>query len=245
MKSREVGHSAVNSLLILAIALITATAILTGIWAIETIDLSGGDISATDDVSVEQGAIYLDRSGQATAVGEIENGHRHAITNLTITVTYYEDGEVADTQELPSIVSTIPARSIAPYEVKLQGLYEPDKIDVGITYDEAEAYTHVLDITDVEETYRSQDQVTLIGEVETSDADQVRKPTVFATMYDENGTVIGVRSDQLSRSAMETDQRDQFAIRYSTIGHLPSLAREYETFSVIAIDDAASEPEEE
>lgn len=221
------------------VAVVTAVVIIAGFSLAGSLpgllDASGG---GTGEVNATVGSYYLDNAGQPVVVGEVYNGLDVGIGSVVVTVTIYEDGEPVDEVHGAPMMGSIPGDTTVPFELRVNGTDgEPGDIDVDVSYMELDAdIAQSLTVVDAVEVSRGQTSVTVAGTVANDGDDEVVRPLAVVTFYDENGTVLGVRSDRVDPSPLVSGEDGDFQVRYSTDGQVPSLALEYEYFEVIVYD---------
>lgn len=220
---------------ITAIVLVTAAALLWGISLLGAVPGIVADItdSGSGEVEVQQGSLYLDNAGQPTVVGEVYNGLGDGIGDVVVTVTSYVDGEEVNEVHTTPLVQAIPGDSAAPYEVRLQTDGMPDDYEVSVSYEAGVDAEDDLAVVEVTEESTSQTHVTIAGQVEYDGDDEAVGPQAVATFYDEEGTVIGTRTDRISPDPLAAGETGGFYIRFSTDGDVPSLAMEYDHVEVV------------
>lgn len=236
---RWLAQALVKRVAILLIILVTAAALLGAVALLGSVELPGNDGSpggavSSGTVTATDGSLFLDRAGQPTVVGEVGNGLADPITNVTVSVTIYEDGEAVDTRESSPLASTIPGGTAIPYEIRFAAGVDADAYTTNVTYERGSDSGTAVEVVDTREGVVAQDSVTVSGSMTNVDDTVAENPTAIVTFYDENGTVIGARTDRIS--SLEPDETGEFTVRYSTLGDVPSLAREYESYSVVAVD---------
>lgn len=230
---------AVNKIGILLVALMTAVLLLGGVVFVGSVDVSPTDYVSSGEVVTSEGSMHLDRAGQPTVVGEIENDVGSAIGDVEVAVTFYEDDEEIDTVRVQPLVNPVPDRTTVPFSARLLADGDPDSYDVEVSYDEVDGYEDdELELVDAEEYNRGQDSVTIIGEVENAGDSPAERPRVVVTFYDRDGNVIGVRTDRVSPSPLDPGESGEFRTQYSTLGNVPSLARDYDSYRVVVHDDS-------
>lgn len=232
----DYADSLLNKVAVLAVALLTAAVILLVIWGIGVVDVSPGQYTSSGEVTVSEGAIYLDRAGQPTFVGEVENDRGEPITDVAVTVEFFADGEPLGTETYDTYVSTIPDGAVMPFEAKYDGEERPDEAVATVSYESSDDSSETLTVNEAEIVHQAQDSVTVSGHVENPLGQTAERPLAIATFYDQEGTVIGVRSDRISPSSLEPGQTGEFTVRYATVGHVPSLAREYADYEIVVVD---------
>lgn len=236
---RRVFRALLNWAAVLAIVVVTAAALLAGAAVLSSDGLPGDGLSpdgfvSSGEVTTVEGTLYLDRTGQPTVVGAIDNDAGNPVTNVSVSVTIYEDGEKVATRETSPLAPTIPDGTAAPYEVRFAPDAEPDEFTANVTYDDGGDVGGDVALVDSRVTDTTQHTVTVSGSTTNADDSTVERPTVIVTFYDEDGTVIGARTDHLS--PLEPDETSGFTVRYSTLGDVPSLAGEYADHTVVVME---------
>lgn len=230
----SVGERILNLVGILLVVIITATVLLSGAAFLGSVDVSPGSYISSGEVHTVDGAYYLDRTGNPTVVGAIDNDVGDPITAVEIEVTFFEGDEAVATQTGTPPVEIIPDSTQVPFEIRSSGDIDPDHFEVSVSYETAEQSPGVLSVIDSEEIAQSQDSVTIVGEAQNDLEHTVEQPYALATFYDSDGNVIGMRTD--SMEAADPGAVSEFYVRYSTLGDVPSNARAYDDFTVVVID---------
>jgi len=236
------GHAMTNRLAVAAVTALVALGLVGGGLALSSLgSLADGDAGP----SVESGAVvatnttvHRDRIGRPTVVGEVLNGKAVALSDVTVEVTFYRDGEAVQTATGSVIGGPVGPNDRVPFAVRgAETPDAPDRVEVEVTdHVEAEAGPLAgLAVVDHEFDNQSQDQVFVTGTVENG-AGQEAAPLVVATFYDENGSVIGVRQGRTSPTSVQSGGEATFEIRFRTFGDVPSRARELATVRFRVVD---------
>lgn len=232
-RSRSVG----DRLKVLAIALLTATVLLSAYSVISTTEFAPGELIASGEVTASDGTLYLDRAGHPTAVGEIDNDRREAISNVTVTVRFFENETVVGEVEKTPPVDPLPGQTATPFSARLPNTdVDPDRFEVDVTYDSDGATpTGSVTVADHEVSSTSSDSVTIVGEVTNEGVDSARS-MIVVTFYDAEGTVVGYRTSRTSPDSVPADGTGDFRVRYATLGDVPSLARTYDSYRIVVTE---------
>ncbi|WP_331235045.1 FxLYD domain-containing protein [Natronorarus salvus] len=229
----------VNKVVILTIVVVTATILLVGVGVIGSIDVSPADFHSSGEVISTEGSIYLDRAGETTAVGEIENDYGEAITDITVIVSFYENGEEVGSVETEPLGAKVGDGQTVPFEAKYSEEGQPDSFSVSVDFTGTSEPAPEFDI-EHEESHTAQDSVTVSGTAENTGDGTVERPVALATFYNQEGEVIGARSDRISPDSLEPGETGEFTIRYSTLGDVPSLARDYTDYRIVIVNQQTS-----
>lgn len=202
--------------------------------------LTGGLGSETaDEATVSGTTIHLDRSGRPVAVGEVTNRFDGPITNVTVTVRYFRNGEQIGKRTGPPLRETIPAGERAPFDVRLQqeGV-TVDRVKTSVSFERGGDVTGGLVVTDTRVVRETQDQVTVAATV----TNRANRPLVLsraiATFYNDRRAVIGARTERPTRH-IAPGESYTVRIRFRTLGDVPSYAREFERFRVSIVANPA------
>lgn len=223
-----------NKIAVVIISLVVGGFLYFGLISLGGVIADPSGLLASGEVTVTDGSMHLDRSGTPVVVGEVINDRRGPITNVYVTVVFYNHGErIANVTKGPE-VSSIPSKSKSPYTVRLREVsVRPDSYDVFVEYDDSdESIYKGLEVTEVREERIGQDRVQVSGSVENSGGRTV-DPSLVVIFYDGNGSVIGIRSGRTSPSTLEPGATGEFQILYNTLGDIPSRARGYADHEVI------------
>mgnify|MGYP000394954104 CR=1 FL=1 len=208
---------------------------LVGGEAVITGGLSG---QAADEAVVTGTTVHLDRSGRPTAVGEVRNQFGEPITNVTVTVSFYRDGELVDERSRQALRGTVPAGESAPFDIRLDSEGEVDRVETSVAFDRGGAVLDGLVVTDKEVAHESQDQVDVTATI-TNRADRALiLSSAIATFYDDRRAVIGARTERPTRR-IEPGESYTVRISFRTLGDVPSYARDFERFDVSVVAERA------
>ena len=230
-----VSEKVLNIVGILLVAVITAVFLLSAAAFIGSVDVSPGSYISSGEVHTIDGSFYLDRTGNPTVVGALDNDVGEPITNVEIEITFFEDGEEVATHIGSPPVGTIPDSTQVPFEIRGSSDIDPDDYEVRFSYETAETSPGMLSVIDASTISQAQDSVIVVGDAQNDMDETVDNPRALATFYDSSGNVIGVRTD--SMEGAEPGEISEFHVRYSTLGDVPSNARSYDDFSVVVIDE--------
>lgn len=210
---------------------------LVGVEILVTGEVDAPSAPLAGETTVEGTTYHLDRLGRPTVVGEVRNGQSHPIGNVTVTVTYYRDGEAVGEAVGGALGEPIAPGSSAPFDVHYDAEGDVDDYDVSVAADRASAgsadLTAAASVTD-----RSQNRVVVSGTV-SNDGSEARASEVVVAFYDADGNVIGARTTRPNR-AIPPGESVPFRITFRTVGDVPSLAQEFDDFGVraVPVDDA-------
>lgn len=201
--------------------------------------LTGGLEGPADEAIVSGTTTHLDRSGRPVAVGEVTNRFGGPITNVSVTVEFYRDGDLVAEQTGSTLQGTIPAGASVPFDIRMQEEGDRvDRVETSVSFDRGGEVVDGLVVTDKRVVRESQDQVDVAVTV-TNRADQ---PLVLrravATFYDDRRSVIGARTEQPARR-IAPGESTTVRLRFRTLGNVPSYAREFERFDVSVVAEAA------
>lgn len=230
-----IGERLLNLVGILLIVVLTAVVLLTGAAFIGSVDISPSSYISSGEVHTYDGSYYLDRTGNPTVVGEIDNDVGEPITDIEVTVTFYEGDDAVATQTRGTAVDTVPDGIRIPFEVRGPVDIDPDHWEVSVSYETAESPPGILSVTDATEISQAQDSVTIVGDAQNDLDVTVEQPLALATFYDSDGNVIGMRTDTMEGA--DPGEISEFHVRYSTLGDVPSHARSYDDFSVVVVGE--------
>lgn len=219
-----------NRVGVLAIALLVASALIGGAAVLPSLEFDTSRVISSGEVTAEPGSMFLDRTGNPTVVGEVYNDRGGPIENVTVTVVFFEDGERVGEASAPVIVTPLADDAKSPYSVRLRNqTVDPDDYEVSVDFDERDGAPYGgLDVTEVQTEHRGQDRIDVRGTVENTGDETVERTRVAITFYDENGSVIGVRSASTSPESLAPGEAGEFRTQYSTVGDVPSRARAYD-----------------
>lgn len=228
-----------NRAAIVGIALVVGVGLYAGATVLD--DRLGAGPAAGGEVVAENTTMHLDRVGRPSVVGEVINGRRASISNVTVTVTFYEDGTRIGTASDTVLVPTVLGGASAPFEVRLQDRSaRPDDYEVTVEYDAAAERPYAgLSVVDSRLTDTSQEQVVVVGGVENGGDERVGVHVV-ATFYGANGSVLGARSVRSSPSVLGPGETGQFRVRFRTLGNIPTRADDVSGYELIVYGEEAS-----
>lgn len=196
--------------------------------------LTGGSGPTADEAVVEGTTTHLDRSGRPTAVGEVTNRYDEPITNVTVTVRFYRDGDLIEERTGETLRETIPSGESVPFNIHMTEATEIDEVRTEIDYDRGGEVVSGLELSDQRVVRESQDQIDVAATV-TNDADRpLRLAGVVATFYDEDGATIGARATRPDRR-VQPGESVTIRISFRTLGDVPSYAREFENFRISVV----------
>lgn len=220
---------------ILAIVLLTATVILGVLSMASMVELPDRGILASGEVSVDEGALYLDRMGTPTTVGEVDNDQRQAISNVTVMVRFYDDDELLGTVNVTPASATIPARTTVPFAARYDGDGEPTHVEASVSSSASSGIGEDLAVEEHDIAREAADSVTIDGVIENEGNDPA-SPLVIVSFYDETGTILGYRTGRTSPDPIAGGERGEFRVQYVTLGDVPSLARDFADYEVVVVD---------
>lgn len=232
-----------NRMGILLVAVVAAAVVYAGLTAGGALlDRNGGDlVGGGGDVTAEHTTYHLDRLGRPTVVGEVVNRKGAAVTGVTVTVTFYSDGEVVAEQTERTLTAPVPADGRTPFDVHLRDPPDAsvDDYSVEVSYDSYDGPIYDgLTAEEVRVVRAAQDSVELAGTVRNTGDQSVESVQVVALFYAENGSLVGVRTTRPSPAGLEPGETGVFRLSFRTLGDVPSLAREYHTHEVMVVRTA-------
>lgn len=223
-----------NRVVIVAVAAVVGLGLYAGLVFVEGQLVPAGNVAATGEVTTGNATIHLDRVGRPTVVGEVVNGRRAPIDDVSVTVRFLRDGDLVGTASASTLVPTVPRQSAAPFSVRLENqTVRPDDYEVTVEYDADADRPYVSYELDAAVSDISQDQLILVGTVENTGSRPV-STHVVATFYDVDGSVVGARSGRPSPVDLEPGAEGEFSIRFRTLGDIPSLASRVDDYELIA-----------
>lgn len=225
---------------VIAIALVFATVLYGGVTGLEAMLLDDSPqerVELSDDAAVRGTTFHLDRVGRPTVVGEVANGHDGPITNVSVTVTFFRDGEPVATVTGVTLRGTVPSGGTAPFDVHLQNETSVDDYEVEVSYDEGGSVPRSLTVEGVEAVHEGSDRVTVRGTIRNAGDAPIHSPRVIATFYDANGSVIGARTVRPS-GTLRPGESTTVRVTLRTLGDVPSLAREFARVELTAVADS-------
>jgi len=205
---------------------------LVGVEVLVTGELDGPAAPLAGETTVEGTTYHLDRLGRPTVVGEVYNGQSHPVGNVTVTVTYYRDGEVVGETVDGVLAEPIGPGESAPFDVHYGASDAVDDYNVSVTTERTAASTADLSV-DASVVDRSQGRVVVSGTVE-NEGEEPHVSDVVVSFYDETGDVIGVRTTRPNRE-IPPGESVPFTVTFQTIGDVPSLAQEFDDFEARAV----------
>lgn len=228
-----------NRLVVVGIALVVGGLLYFGLVSLGGVIANPPALFPETDVAVTDGSMHLDRAGRPVVVGEVINNRRSPIDNVSVTVVFYKDGEHITNVTTGPEVSPVARNSKSPYIVRLPRTSpEPDTYEVFVKFEGSDHSVYRgLEVTDVRVERIGQDRVQFTGSVENTGGQTV-DPVLVATFYDEDGTVIGIRSGRASPSTLEPGDTGEFLVLYNTLGDVPSKARQYSDHEIIVTTNA-------
>ncbi|WP_435147905.1 FxLYD domain-containing protein [Halobaculum sp. P14] len=186
------------------------------------------------EVSVQGSTVHLDRTGRPTVVGEVANGRNGPITNVTVTVTGYRNGDRVASATQRTLRTTIPAGATAPFDVHLPTESAVDDYDVSVSFREGGDVDSALVVRNQHVESRGQDRV-VVGSTVVNTGDRPRELSrVVATFYDANRSVIGARQSRPTRT-LRPGESVTVSVRFRTLGDVPSYARRFDDFDLAAV----------
>lgn len=214
---------------IIVAALLAAALTYGGFLVVEAVSTGGIQAPDADQITVQGTTYHLDRTGRPTVVGELYNGNDHAVENVSVTVTFYNDdtqvGEVTDT----ILTNGIDPGESAPFDVHYTTNAEVTDYEVTFSADRTTTQSHPLDAT-AEIVNEAQNRIILSGSVENTGTTAMQA-RVVATFYDENGSVLGARTARPT-GAIQPGDAAPFDIRFETLGDVPSLAQDFASYTL-------------
>lgn len=227
--------SETNHLAVIGIALVVAAGLYGGITGIESVVTSDQPApEVTGEVGVEGTTSHLDRAGRPTVVGEVSNGLGDPITNVSVTVTFYRDGDPVANVTRPTVVGSVQSGGTAPFDVHMPEEESVDDYDVDVSYDRGGSVARPFEVTDIEVLHEGSNRVEISGSLRNTGDEAVSSPRVVATFYDRNGSVVGVRTARPSRTVQ---QGGTLTVRmnFRTLGNVPSRAGEFDRVELQAV----------
>lgn len=222
---------------VLAVGLVFAVLVYGGLVGVESVvDGGGSEPTVTGELAVQGTTFHLDRAGRPTVVGEVHNGLADPATDLSVTVTFYRDGERVGAVTRGALRETVDTGETAPFDVHLPTEAEVDDYDVAVSYDRADAVSDPLAVTDHRVVHRGSDRVEVRGTVENAGDEPVASSRVVATFYAANGSVIGARTVRVGRTVAPGESAT-VRVQFRTLGDVPSLAREFDRAKLTAVAD--------
>lgn len=214
-----------NRVVVVLVALVVGAGLYAGATAVEDVLTPDPGVAVDGEVVATNTTTHMDRVGRPTAVGEVINGLGEPIGDVSVTVTFDRDDGGADSATGQTLLRTIPASGRAPFAIRLEDRSaRPAAVDVAVAYEEgADRPYDGLAVVDERETGRTDSQVTVAGRVENRGGERVAA-RVVATFYDENGSVVGVRSEPTSPRVLGAGDSGEFEVRFRTLGNVPSRA---------------------
>lgn len=219
--------------IVLLVAVLAAALTYGGLVGGEAL-LTGDSAPSADEAVVQGTTTHLDRSGRPTAVGEVSNRYDGPITNVSVTVRFFRDGELVEERTGEPLRGTIPSGEAVPFNIHMSESTEIDSVRTAISYERGGDVVEGLTVTDQRVVRESQDQVDVAATV-TNGADRpLRLAGVVATFYDDNRATIGAREARPDRR-IEPGESVTVRISFRTLGDVPSYAREFAGFRVSVV----------
>lgn len=224
-----------NNRVILIAAIAAALLTYGGLVGGEALLTSGFAESTADEAVVSGTTLHLDRSGRPTAVGEVKNRFGGPITNVTVTVQFFDDDELVEERTGSTLRETIPAGETAPFDIHMHSEQEADEVETSVSFERGGDQTDGLELTGQRVVRESQDQVDVAGTVTNVGNRPLLLSQVVATFYNDKQAVIGARTTRPNRR-LEPGESITVRISFRTLGDVPSYAREFNSFrlSIVA-----------
>jgi|GEM_PF-4730031 len=215
---------------IVVAAVLAAALTYGGLLTVEALGDGGLVAPQTDAITVQGTTYHLDRTGRPTVVGEVWNGRSYPVENVTVTVTFYADGEAVGTTSDTVVTDGIPAGETAPFDIHYGTDATVTDYEVTVTADRGTRDHHALSGS-AEIVNEGQNRVTVSGTVE-NHGDDPTPARVIVTFYDENDSVIGVRTT-MPAGTVHPGDTTPFTVHFETLGDVPSLAQEFDHYTVM------------
>ncbi|MEZ4862895.1 MAG: FxLYD domain-containing protein [Caldilineaceae bacterium] len=151
------------------------------------------------DLKVLSANTYPTGSGEYVyLVGEVENTTDQPLTAVKITANGYNDqGQVFETEETETLIDTIAPGQKAPFSAAMDAR-DIERYELDVTSEAASAApAYQLEIVDPSETEPKSGYVWFEGEVSNTGNVAVDKVRVVAVLYDQDGKVVEVASQDL------------------------------------------------
>lgn len=224
-----------NNRVVLVAAIVAGLLTYGGLVGGEALLTSGFTESTADEAVVEGTTIHLDRSGRPTAVGEVRNRFAGPITNVSVTVQFFNDDELVEEKTGTTLQETIPAGEPAPFDIHMNGEQAVDEVETTVSFDRGGERTTGLELTGRRIVREGQDQVDVAGTVTNVGDEPLVLSQVIGTFYDDKQAVIGARTTRPDRR-LEPDESITVRLSFRTLGDIPSYAREFDSFrlSIVA-----------
>lgn len=225
-----------NYRVVFAVMIVVAAVVYGGLVGVQVALDSGSDSGATTatEPTVRGTTIHLDRTGRPTVVGEVVNGLREPVTNVTVTVTFYRNGTEIGQVRRSTLRETIPAGERAPFDVHMRSDGEADDYEVDLSYDRGGDVVSGLTVENAAVAREAQSQVDVVGEIRNTKSEPLVAERVIATFYDDEGAVIGARTLRPDRT-IQPDESYGVRIEFRTLGDVPSLAQEFDRFRIVVV----------
>lgn len=227
-----------NNRVVLVAAVVAGLLTYGGLVGGEALLTSGFAESTADEAFVDGTTVHLDRSGRPTAVGEVKNRYGGPITNVTVTVQFFDGDELVEERTGGTLRETIPAGESAPFDIHMRAEREIDEVETSVSYERGGEVNTGLSLTGKRVVREGQDQIDVAVTV-TNDAN---RPLVLAqtiaTFYDDKQAVIGARTTRPDRR-LDPDESITVRISFRTLGDVPSYAREFSSFDVSVVAEPA------
>lgn len=198
--------------------------------------LTGGPEATADEAVVQGTTTHLDRTGRPTAVGEVENRYGEPITNVTVTVRFFRNGEQVGERTGRTLRTTIPAGASAPFDLHMagDGGERVDRVETSLSYDRGGDAVDGLTVSDERVRRTTQHRVEVAATV-TNTAD---RPLVLSaavgTFYDEARAVLGARRARPDRY-LAPGESVTVRLQLDTLGDVPSRAAAFADFDVTVV----------
>lgn len=227
-----------NNRVVLLVAIVAGLLTYGGLVGGEALLTSGFADSTADEALVGGTTVHLDRSGRPTAVGEVQNRYGGPITNVTVSVRFFNDDELVEERIGQTLRETIPAGETAPFDIHMNSEQEVDEIEASVSYDRGGEQVSGLKLTGKRVAREGQDQVDVAGTVTNVGNRPIVLSQVVATFYDDRESVVGARTTRPERT-VQPGESVTVRISYRTLGDVPSYAREFDSFDLSIV---AEEP---
>lgn len=223
---------------VVGVAVVFAVLVYGGLVGMEAVVDGGSEPTptVTGEATVQGTTFHLDRAGRPTVVGEVANGLADPITNVSVTVTFYRDGERVDAVTRPALRDTVDTGGTAPFDVHLPTEAEVDDYEVEVDYDRGGAVSDALAVTDRQVVHEGSDRIEVRATVENTGDEPVASSRVIASFYDANGSVIGARTVRVGQT-VPPGESVTVRVQFRTVGDVPSLAREFDRAALTAVAD--------
>lgn len=227
------AYAVTNRLAVVVIALVVGAGLFVGATAVEDLIAADPGVPAEGEVLATNTTTHLDRVGRPTAVGEVLNGLEDPIGDVSVTVTFHRDDGGEERVAVPTAIATVRSGARVPFVARLENRSaRVESVDVAVTYEVGAGRPYDgLEVVEDRVVERTESQVTLAGRV-ANRGDTSVEASVVATFYDEDGSVVGVRSVPTSPSGLDGAASGEFVVRYRTLGNVPSRAGEVDRYDL-------------